>query len=158
MAKVFRVYGYVISPESDELNGTKDDLIEKLIKVEPTYPSWWRGVMVDEVDLGEWTDDHPLNDPHCTLTTIGRYFTDGVDIFRGLACEVRTMYETYIDVGFTQEQALSLVAPYIQVAFEKQAKNLYSNRPPKSKDHIRKILQEKIAAAAAAKEKEKEND
>lgn len=131
MAKIFRVYGYLVSPNSDELNGTKDDVVSELKAIQPTYPVWWNGLTVEEKDLKEWTDDHPLNKTDCPVLTCARYFEES-DQYTALALEVRKIYESYIEAGFSEESAIRLTEPYVRVAFEKQAQGMYVVRKPRS--------------------------
>ena len=129
MAKIFRVFGYLVSPNSDEKNGTKEDVKNEVTAVQAAWPSWWRGLHVDEVDLGKWDDNHPLNNPNCLDSTCARYFEE-TDQYLGMAQEIRKIYEAYRECNFDYEQAMRLTVAYVKIAFEKQANGAYARPKP----------------------------
>lgn len=156
MAKIFRVFGYLVSPNSDDLRGTKKDVNDELLAIKPAFPSWWRGLHVDEVDLGKWDDEHPLNNPNCLDSTCARYFEE-TDQYLGMAQEVRKIYEAYRECNFDYEQAMRLTVAYVQIAFEKQANGAYYTKP-KSAIREEKLARLRKAIRESKNDEEGSND
>ena len=155
MAKIFRVFGYLISPNSDDDYGTRDQLVKELIDyIDPAWPSWWQHLHVDEADIDEWTDDHPLNQTDCSYRTCAGYFDD-VDQYLQTAMAVRQLYETYREVGFDKEQSMKLATEYVRVAMEQQVLNMRFNRTtkPETLERLRKKIAKMKEAASDEEQK-----
>lgn len=142
MAKVFRVFGYLVSPNSDECNGTKEDVLSELYAIEPTYPVFWNGLQVEEKDLGEWTDEHPLNKSDCPAWSASKYFEE-TEQYMAPALEIRKVYNSYLEVGFDEDQAMRLTESYIRIAFEKVAQGMYQRPQRVSKSELFRRMHEK---------------
>ena len=69
MAKIFKFTGYFIDPNGDlDADDVKVELEER------TVDAIVHHVKVEEVYLGEWDDDHPLNACNCPLAECEKYF------------------------------------------------------------------------------------
>ena len=154
MAKLFRVFGYLVSPNSDDLRGTKKEVNDALLAIKPAFPSWWKGLHVDEVDLGKLDDNHPLSNPNCLDSSCARYFEE-TDKYLGMAQEIRKVYEAYRECNFDYEQAMRLTVAYVKIAFEKQANGMYYRVRPKSE--IMAKHRERLRQAILEAEKDKED-
>lgn len=70
MAKIFKISGYFVDPNSDY---TADDLrgaFENNIDIFSKY------LNIEERDIGEWEDDNPLNYINCPKSECEVYFKE----------------------------------------------------------------------------------
>ena len=71
MAKVYKIQGYFVDINDefdlDSFNGILD-----------RYDMGMKHVKVEEADIGEWYDDHPLNCFNCSVSKYEKYFNGEV--------------------------------------------------------------------------------
>ena len=69
MAKIFKISGYLVDPNGDY------DAKDFVVGINEGFDAFGHHVKVEEVDIGEWDDDHPLNKIGCTVEECEKYFT-----------------------------------------------------------------------------------
>lgn len=77
MAKIYKVSGYIISPDADDLTEPTDEIIKDLYKASRkigTYQSWWENLSVQSADIPDWSEIHPLNFINCSVEDCEAYF------------------------------------------------------------------------------------
>lgn len=71
MAKLFKIQAYIVDP-----NGEFDtDELATIMEYGP-YDIHLRHIEIDEADLGEWEDNHPLNYINCPEAEFEEYFKE----------------------------------------------------------------------------------
>lgn len=68
MAKVFKFSGYYVDPNDDYT----DDWLEHDLDTKVGMVGGH--IKIESVDIGEWTDDNPLNYYDCDISEYEKYF------------------------------------------------------------------------------------
>lgn len=75
MAKIYKIEGYIIAPNEDNDEAFKElqFQLESAAK-QFSYPSWWPYLRIQQADIENFTDDHPLNFDDVSLGALEKYF------------------------------------------------------------------------------------
>ena len=75
MAKIYKIEGYIIAA-----NENRDEAIEEVkgelerVADRISYPSWWPYLRIQQAEIENFTDDHPLNFGDVSLGALDKYF------------------------------------------------------------------------------------
>lgn len=75
MAKIYKVEGYIIAPNEDNDEAFKELQLQlEWATKQFSYPSWWPYLRIQQAEIENFTDDHPLNFGDVSLGALDKYF------------------------------------------------------------------------------------
>lgn len=75
MAKIYKVEGYIIAANEDDDKAVGELRFQlELAAKNFSYPSWWSYLEVQQADIENFTDNHPLNFEDVKLSALEKYF------------------------------------------------------------------------------------
>ncbi len=89
MAKLFKIQAYIVDPNGGFNKYNLADTIEY-----GPYDIHLRHISIDETDLGEWDDDHPLNCIDCPEAEYEKYFPKETQlVIENIVSSPQTMHD-----------------------------------------------------------------